>query len=81
MRVGKWKYVHYAKYGPQLFDLDQDPEETRDLAADPVPVVAGNNGNSGIFIAAGGALVTSRGGVRMKKTKLPPRIKALKLGS
>ena len=31
---------------------------------DPVPVIAGNNGNSGIFIASGGALVTSRGGVR-----------------
>ena len=31
---------------------------------DPVPVVPGNNGNSGIFIAPGGALVTSRGGVR-----------------
>jgi choline-sulfatase len=35
VRVGKWKYVHYAKYGPQLFDLERDPEETRDLAADP----------------------------------------------
>jgi choline-sulfatase len=35
VRVGKWKYVHYAKYGPQLFDLAQDPEETRDLAEDP----------------------------------------------
>jgi choline-sulfatase len=35
VRVGKWKYVHYAKYGPQLFDLENDPEEMRDLAADP----------------------------------------------
>ncbi len=32
VRVGKWKYVHYAKYPPQLFDLEKDPEETRDLA-------------------------------------------------
>ena len=31
---------------------------------DPVPVVGGNNGNSGIYISRGGALVTSRGGVR-----------------
>ncbi len=31
---------------------------------DPVPVVAGNNGNSGIYVSAGGALVTSRGGAR-----------------
>ena len=29
---------------------------------DPVPVVAGNNGNSGIFVSSGGALVTSTGG-------------------
>ena len=35
VRVGKWKYVHYAKYGPQLFDLEKDPEETIDLAEDP----------------------------------------------
>jgi choline-sulfatase len=35
IRVGKWKYVHYAKYPPQLFDLEADPDEARDLAADP----------------------------------------------
>jgi choline-sulfatase len=35
VRVGKWKYVHYAKYGPQLFDLEKDPDETTDLAEDP----------------------------------------------
>jgi len=29
---------------------------------DPVTVVPGNNGNSGIFVSPGGALVTSRGG-------------------
>ena len=31
---------------------------------DPVTVVPGNNGNAGIFVSAGGALVTSRGGTR-----------------
>ncbi|MDQ6718640.1 MAG: hypothetical protein M3Z17_09885, partial [Gemmatimonadota bacterium] len=31
---------------------------------DPVPVVAGNNGNSGIFVSPGGALITSTGGTR-----------------
>jgi choline-sulfatase len=36
VRVGKWKYVHYAKYGPQLFDLEKDPDETHDLAEDPM---------------------------------------------
>ena len=35
VRVGNWKYVHYVKYDPQLFDLKNDPDETRDLAADP----------------------------------------------
>jgi eukaryotic-like serine/threonine-protein kinase len=29
---------------------------------DPVPVTAANNGNTGIFISSGGALLTSRGG-------------------
>jgi Tol biopolymer transport system component len=31
---------------------------------DPVSVVAGNNGNSGIFVSSGGALVASRGGTK-----------------
>ena len=35
IRNGKYKYVHYVSYGPQLFDLQQDPEELRDLASDP----------------------------------------------
>src|SRR3546814_15171370 len=35
IRNGRFKYVHYAKYRPQLFDLDADPEELRDLAEDP----------------------------------------------
>jgi choline-sulfatase len=34
IRVGKWKYVHYAKYPPQLFNLETDPDEVHDLAAD-----------------------------------------------
>jgi choline-sulfatase len=35
IRVGKFKYVHYANYPPQLFDLAADPEEARDLSAEP----------------------------------------------
>jgi choline-sulfatase len=34
IRNGRYKYVHYVKYPPQLFDLEADPEETRDLAGD-----------------------------------------------
>jgi choline-sulfatase len=35
IRHGKYKYVHYVAYQPQLFDLDADPEELQDLAGDP----------------------------------------------
>ena len=35
IRNGRWKYVHYAKYAPQLFDLEADPDEIVDLAGDP----------------------------------------------
>jgi choline-sulfatase len=35
IRYGRYKYVHYVAYRPQLFDLEQDPEELRDLAGDP----------------------------------------------
>jgi serine/threonine-protein kinase len=31
---------------------------------DPVSVIAGNNGNSGIFVSPGGSLLTSRGGTK-----------------
>jgi choline-sulfatase len=36
IRHGKWKYVYFVRYPdqPQLFDLEKDPEELRDLAAD-----------------------------------------------
>ena len=35
IRNGRYKYVHYVAYPPQLFDLESDPEELNDLAADP----------------------------------------------
>jgi choline-sulfatase len=35
LRKGNWKYVHCASYAPQLFDLQNDPEELVDRAADP----------------------------------------------
>jgi len=34
-RKGRFKYVYYAGMMPQLFDLDSDPQETRDLAQEP----------------------------------------------
>ena len=36
VRWQNWKYVHYVGHEPQLFDLDADPQELRDLAIDEV---------------------------------------------
>ena len=35
IRKGQFKYVHYADYQPQLFNLAKDPEELNDVADDP----------------------------------------------
>lgn len=35
LRRGKWKFHYYVSFPPELFDLDADPEETTNLAADP----------------------------------------------
>jgi len=35
IRNGRFKYVHYVRYRPQLFDLESDPDERNDLSADP----------------------------------------------
>lgn len=35
IRHGRFKYVHYVGMPPQLFDLEADPRETRDLGTDP----------------------------------------------
>ena len=35
VRFGRYKYVHYEGYRPQLFDLENDPLETRDLVLEP----------------------------------------------
>jgi arylsulfatase A-like enzyme len=32
----RWKYVHAVGFRPMLFDLEHDPNEFRDLGADPV---------------------------------------------
>jgi arylsulfatase A-like enzyme len=35
MRTADWKYVHFAALPPVLYDLRNDPQETRNVAADP----------------------------------------------
>lgn len=35
IRDERYKYVYYIGYPPQLFDLQNDPNELRDLASDP----------------------------------------------
>lgn len=35
IRRGRYKYIHYVGFTPELFDLDADPEELTNLAEDP----------------------------------------------
>ena len=35
VRDERWKYCHYEGFPPQLFDLEEDPGELRDLGRDP----------------------------------------------
>ena len=35
VRTGEWKYIHFQDFPPQLFDLNKDPQERRDLGRDP----------------------------------------------
>lgn len=35
LRKGRWKYNYYVGFDPELFDLENDPEELNDLANEP----------------------------------------------
>ena len=32
VRKGRYKYIHYVGYAPELFDLETDPEELTDIS-------------------------------------------------
>lgn len=34
LRHGRYKYIHYVGYNPELYDLENDPQELRNLALD-----------------------------------------------
>ncbi len=40
LRKGRWKYIEYAGFEPELFDLELDPEETRNVATENPGIVA-----------------------------------------
>jgi arylsulfatase A-like enzyme len=35
IREQRWKYIHHSRFRPQLFDLQNDPQELVDLGEDP----------------------------------------------
>ena len=55
IRKGRFKYIHYVDYPPQLFDLDADPMEREDLAG-------GRGPRRGVGRARGGAAGDLRSG-------------------
>jgi len=38
IRKGRYKYIHYVGFEPELFDLESDPEEVHNLSTDPLYV-------------------------------------------
>lgn len=35
LRMGRFKYIYYVRFAPELFDLDRDPDESTNLALRP----------------------------------------------
>jgi choline-sulfatase len=65
VRFGRYKYVHYEGYRPQLFDVAADPMETRDLA-----LASGYDAALGLRRSGAADPRTRRYGGRSKARKL-----------
>ena len=35
LRTDRWKFILHERFRPQLFDMENDPDELVDLGADP----------------------------------------------
>lgn len=60
IRHGRYKYVHYAAYAPQLYDLETDPEELNDLAGSAAHAAALAECRERLFAICDPALVDAR---------------------
>ncbi len=49
VRTDRWKYVHYDGFRPQLFDLEDDPQERHDRGADPATAAVRTELNDRLF--------------------------------
>lgn len=60
LRRGRWKYHHYVGYAPELFDIEADPSESRDLGADPAHAETRTQCESALRDIVDPELVTAR---------------------
>jgi choline-sulfatase len=60
VRWDHWKFVHYEGDQPQLFDLDADPYELKNLAGDPASAAALAEGKRRLAAICDPAEVTAR---------------------
>lgn len=67
VRFGPHKYVHYVHCPPQLFNLEQDPQELQDLANDPACRHVLDEGRARLYAILDPAQVDARVKVRQRE--------------